>query len=72
MRSYINNNFPFLAGVIDEDYRGTVKVILFNFEDKEFEVKKGDRIAQLICEKIFYPDLKEEMVISFININYFK
>lgn len=36
------------AGVIDSDYRGPVKVLLFNFGDENFEVKQGDRIAQLI------------------------
>lgn len=40
------------AGVIDQDYRGNIGVVLFNFSDKEFVVKKGDRIAQLILEKI--------------------
>ena len=39
------------AGVIDADYRGEVKVLLFNLGDKEFEVKAEDRIAQLIIEK---------------------
>lgn len=47
------------AGVIDEDYRGNVGVVLFNFGKEKFEIKKGDRIAQLICERIFYPDLEE-------------
>ncbi|CAG9793442.1 unnamed protein product [Diatraea saccharalis] len=47
------------AGVIDEDYRGNVGVVLFNHSDQEFLVKKGDRIAQLICERISYPVLKE-------------
>ncbi|NWH93323.1 DUT protein, partial [Aegithalos caudatus] len=47
------------AGVIDEDYRGNVGVVLFNFGKKAFEVKKGDRIAQLICERIYYPELEE-------------
>ncbi|XP_032760006.1 deoxyuridine 5'-triphosphate nucleotidohydrolase, mitochondrial isoform X1 [Rattus rattus] len=47
------------AGVIDEDYRGNVGVVLFNFGKEKFEVKKGDRIAQLICERILYPDLEE-------------
>ncbi|KAM9275528.1 deoxyuridine 5'-triphosphate nucleotidohydrolase, mitochondrial [Morus bassanus] len=47
------------AGVIDEDYRGNVGVVLFNFGKENFEVKKGDRIAQLICERIFYPELEE-------------
>jgi dUTP pyrophosphatase len=47
------------AGVIDSDYRGNVGVVLFNFSDTDFEVKRGDRVAQLICEKIEYPDLEE-------------
>ena len=33
------------AGVIDSDYRGEVKVLLFNFNNEEFQVKKGERIA---------------------------
>uniref|UniRef100_A0A1L8E9B9 Deoxyuridine 5'-triphosphate nucleotidohydrolase n=2 Tax=Haematobia irritans TaxID=7368 RepID=A0A1L8E9B9_HAEIR len=47
------------AGVVDEDYRGNLGVVLFNHSDQEFEVKRGDRIAQLICEQIFYPDLEQ-------------
>ncbi|KAL6479580.1 hypothetical protein MHYP_G00130130 [Metynnis hypsauchen] len=47
------------AGVVDEDYRGNVGVVLFNFGKETFEVKKGDRVAQLVCEKICYPDLVE-------------
>uniref|UniRef100_A0A5F8HJG8 Deoxyuridine 5'-triphosphate nucleotidohydrolase n=1 Tax=Monodelphis domestica TaxID=13616 RepID=A0A5F8HJG8_MONDO len=47
------------AGVIDEDYGGNVGVVLFNFGKETFEVKKGDRIAQLICEWVFYPELEE-------------
>ena len=41
------------AGVVDSDYRGEIKVILFNHSDVPFKVKKGDRIAQLILEKIY-------------------
>ena len=40
------------AGVVDADYRGNVNVILFNFGKTDFVVKRGDRIAQLILEKI--------------------
>ncbi|GMI91249.1 DUTP-PYROPHOSPHATASE-LIKE 1 [Hibiscus trionum] len=47
------------AGVIDADYRGPLGVILFNHSDVEFEVKVGDRIAQLIIEKIMTPDVLE-------------
>ncbi|KAJ7994814.1 hypothetical protein DPEC_G00253370 [Dallia pectoralis] len=47
------------AGVVDEDYRGNVGVVLFNFGNETFDVKKGDRVAQLVCERICYPDLQE-------------
>uniref|UniRef100_A0A8C0MTM1 Deoxyuridine 5'-triphosphate nucleotidohydrolase n=1 Tax=Canis lupus familiaris TaxID=9615 RepID=A0A8C0MTM1_CANLF len=53
-----------VAGVIDEDYRGNVGVVLFNFGKEKFEVKKGDRIAQLICERIFYPEIEEVQVLD--------
>ncbi|XP_076954014.1 deoxyuridine 5'-triphosphate nucleotidohydrolase-like [Bidens hawaiensis] len=43
------------AGVIDADYRGPIGVILFNYFDVDFEVKVGDRIAQLITKKIINP-----------------
>lgn len=45
------------AGVIDADYRGPVKVILFNFSDVDFAISKGDRIAQLIIERIYNPEV---------------
>jgi dUTP pyrophosphatase len=40
------------AGVIDQDYTGNIGVILFNHSDNAFEVKRGDKIAQLILERI--------------------
>ncbi|TRZ16591.1 hypothetical protein HGM15179_010543 [Zosterops borbonicus] len=59
------------AGVIDEDYRGNVGVVLFNFGKETFEVKKGDRIAQLICERIYYPELEEvELLLQVNDIQY--
>jgi len=47
------------AGVVDQDYTGNVGVVLFNHAQAEFEIKKGDRIAQLVCEKIEYPEIEE-------------
>lgn len=47
------------AGVIDSDYRGEVKVLLRNLGGFPFEVKHGDRIAQLIIENIITPDVTE-------------
>lgn len=40
------------AGVIDSQYRGEIKILLFNHTDQDFAVKKGDRIAQLLIQKI--------------------
>ncbi|CAI8034354.1 Deoxyuridine 5'-triphosphate nucleotidohydrolase [Geodia barretti] len=47
------------AGVIDADYRGNVGVVLFNLAQNPYQVKKGDRIAQLVLEKIMTPDVME-------------
>ncbi|KAH8144687.1 uncharacterized protein LAJ45_11280 [Morchella importuna] len=47
------------AGVIDADYRGQVKVLLFNHSDSDFEVKEGDRVAQLVLERIYTPEVEE-------------
>jgi len=41
-----------LAGVVDADYRAEVKVILYNTSGVDYEIKKGDRVAQLVIEKI--------------------
>jgi dUTP pyrophosphatase len=40
------------AGVIDSHYRGEIKVLLFNHSDDEIQIKSGDRIAQLIIQKV--------------------
>lgn len=47
------------AGVIDADYRGQVKVLLFNHNDADFAVAEGDRVAQLIIERIYTPEVVE-------------
>ena len=45
-------NIDIGAGVIDQDYRGNVGILIINNAKDPFEIKKGDRIAQLIIEKI--------------------
>ncbi|KAF2723317.1 dUTP diphosphatase [Polychaeton citri CBS 116435] len=45
------------AGVIDADYRGPLKVLLFNFSDQDFKVSVHERVAQLIVERIYTPDV---------------
>ncbi|MBD3184007.1 dUTP diphosphatase [Candidatus Poribacteria bacterium] len=39
-------------GTIDSDYRGEIKVIMFNFGDKPFTINRGDRIAQMIIAQV--------------------
>lgn len=39
-------------GTIDEDYRGEVKVILVNHGSEPFEIRSGERIAQLVVAKV--------------------
>jgi dUTP pyrophosphatase len=60
------NQIDIGAGVVDEDYRGEVKVLLFNFGENDFNVKQGDRIAQLVCQEISstceMPEPRKEIV----------
>jgi deoxyuridine 5'-triphosphate nucleotidohydrolase len=49
------------AGVIDYGYTNSIKVILFNHTDNDFIVKQGDRIAQIIFEKIYIPQNIQEI-----------
>ena len=44
-------------GTIDSDYRGEIKVILFNFGEDDFIIKRGDRIAQMILSKVYRANL---------------
>jgi len=46
-------------GTIDSDYRGEIKVILINLGKDIFEIKKNDRIAQMIVCPIIKAELKE-------------
>jgi dUTP pyrophosphatase len=55
------NNIDVGAGVIDYGYKNCIKVILFNHGDKDFEVSIGDRIAQIIFERIYTPSIIEEV-----------
>ena len=51
-------------GTIDSDYRGEIKVLLINHGITDFEVKCGDRIAQLVITKYEKVDLRESIELS--------
>ena len=42
------------GGVIDEPYRGSIVVKLYNLGEKDYTVKKGDKIAQLVVMECLY------------------
>lgn len=41
-------------GTIDADYRGEIKVILINHGTEDFEIRRGDRIGQLVFAPVFH------------------
>ena len=46
-------------GTIDSDYRGEIKIILFNHGNKNFKISNNDRIAQMILTPVVKMDLEE-------------
>ena len=55
------NNISVLntPGTIDSDYRGEIKIILFNHGSKEFVINNKDRIAQMVLVPVHKMDLEE-------------
>lgn len=57
-----------VAGVIDADYRGEIKVVLHNTTDSPKLFNRGDRIAQLLVEPIATPPVVEVMTIEELGV----
>ena len=55
------NNITVLntPGTIDSDYRGEIKIILFNHGNKEFTINNKDRVAQMILTPVIKMELEE-------------
>jgi len=56
----LKNGIHIGAGVIDEDYRGNIGVLLFNLGDQPYTFSVGDRIAQLVIKKYENLDIVEK------------
>ena len=56
------NNISVLntPGTIDSDYRGEIKVIIYNHGNKNFSINNGDRIAQMILAPVVKMELEEK------------
>ena len=57
----VKNNISVLntPGTIDSDYRGEIKIILYNHGDIDFNINNGDRVAQMILSPVIKMELKE-------------
>ena len=55
------NNISVLntPGTIDSDYRGEIKVIIYNHGDEDFVINNGDRIAQMVLSPVIKMELEE-------------
>ena len=56
------NNISVLntPGTIDSDYRGEIKIIIYNHGEKDFVVNNGDRIAQMVLSPVVKMELEEK------------
>ena len=65
------NNITVLntPGTIDSDYRGELKIILFNHGNENFLINNSDRIAQMILTPIIKMELQETDELSLIHIS---
>lgn len=53
-----NYNIVCLGGVVDESYRGSIRVKLTNVGDKPYMVRKGQKIVQMIIQPYLAPDFE--------------
>jgi len=53
-----------MGGVIDSSYRGEIKIILTNLSDKAYVINKGDKVAQMLIQKVESPDIEEVEVLD--------
>ncbi|MBP6062424.1 MAG: dUTP diphosphatase [Fusobacteriaceae bacterium] len=52
-------------GTIDSDYRGEIKIIVVNLSKDNYTIENGERLAQLVLQKVYKMDLEE---VSELNI----
>lgn len=54
-----NYGLKTIAGVVDAGYRGEVMVAIWNTTEKDYEFKKGDKVAQMLIQSVFTPEVEE-------------
>lgn len=53
-----------MGGVIDSSYRGEIKIILTNLSDKAYIINKGDKVAQMLIQKVESLNIEEAEVLD--------
>jgi dUTP pyrophosphatase len=51
-------------GTIDSDYRGEIKLIMINWGRSPFVIRRGDRIAQMLVNRVARAQMKEVVVLD--------
>ena len=60
----VNYGIKTMAGVVDSGYRGEIMVVLINLSNEKFEIKKGQKIAQILIQKIEKAEIIEDGELS--------
>lgn len=56
-----------LAGIIDSNYRGEIGVVMTNLSQTDYNIKTGDRVAQMLIQKIEMTEFEEVEEVSDTN-----
>ncbi len=55
----LKNGVHVLAGVVDSNYRGEVGIVMINLGEEDYEIRVGDRVAQMLLEKVERVEFEE-------------
>lgn len=55
----IKDGIKTMAGVIDAGYRGEIKIVLINLSQKKYQIRKGQKIAQMLIKKVERAKIEE-------------
>ncbi len=58
------NGLSTIGGVIDSGYRGEYKIMLHNISSKDYTINIGDKIAQILIQKVYAPEIIETNSLS--------
>ena len=60
----LKNGIKTMAGVIDSGYRGEIGVVLANLSGQDYKIEKGQKIAQMLIQKVERMEIEEVKELS--------